>query len=70
MFGLLDRTFLDVLAGNRVPGSDVFMRLFARNPAARVLGFLDEAATPAQIFALMRSVHIGPFTRALIQSLR
>jgi lycopene beta-cyclase len=68
-FLLLDRTLLNVLAKNRVAGSEVFMRLFARNPAARVLAFLDEAATLPQTLALMRTVQLAPFTRALLRTL-
>lgn len=67
---LLDAVLLDVLANNHVPGSEVFMRLFERNPASRVLRFLDEDCDARDTLALMSTVQIPAFSRALLSKIR
>jgi hypothetical protein len=42
-----------------------FARLFARNPAERVLSFLDETSTIGDDLRIMASLPPGPFLRAL-----
>ena len=43
----------------------IFARMFARNPAARVLRFLDERAGLAEIVALVFTLPWAPFVVAL-----
>jgi lycopene beta-cyclase len=47
-----------------VAGPEFFDRLFRRNPATRVLRFLDGLTTPWEDLALMSSTPMGPMMRA------
>jgi len=47
-----------------VAGPDFFDRLFDRNPAERVLRFLDGATTPAEELAVMSSTRLLPMASA------
>lgn len=49
-----------------VGGPEFFDRLFDRNPASRVLRFLDGATGPAEDVALMRSSPLLPMTSAVV----
>ncbi|WBB68590.1 lycopene cyclase family protein [Micromonospora sp. WMMD812] len=53
--GWLDAVALRALDRGSVGGPDFFDRLFARNPAERVLRFLDGTTTPGEELAVMRS---------------
>jgi lycopene beta-cyclase len=64
-FDVFDSTLLNVLANGRVPGAQVFTDLFRKNPAARILRFLDEDTRVDEDLRIMSSVHIPEFTRAL-----
>lgn len=64
-FGVFDSTLLNVLKHRRVSGAQVFTDLFRRNPAARILRFLDEDTRVDEDLRIMSSVHIPEFTRAL-----
>jgi lycopene beta-cyclase len=64
-FGIFDSTLLNVLSNRRVSGAQVFTDLFRRNPAARILRFLDEDTRIDEDLRIMSSVHIPEFTRAL-----
>jgi lycopene beta-cyclase len=47
-----------------VPGPELFVRLFERNPPGRVLRFLDGATSPAEELALMATTPWPPMIRA------
>lgn len=64
-FGVFDSTLLNVLSHGRVPGAQVFTDLFRKNPASRILRFLDEDTRLDEDLRIMSSVHIPEFTRAL-----
>ncbi len=49
----MDAVVLRALADGSLSGADFFPRLFARNPPARVLRFLDGSTTPREEVALM-----------------
>jgi lycopene beta-cyclase len=66
---LLDSVFLNVLGTAKHPASDVFDRLFERNPPQRVLEFLDERTGFAGDLRLMSTVPIGPFTKAAVHEI-
>ncbi|WP_091094527.1 lycopene cyclase family protein [Micromonospora citrea] len=60
----MDAVALRALDGGGVGGPEFFDRLFARNPAERVLRFLDGATTPAEEVALMSSTRLRPMVAA------
>ncbi|SCL32593.1 lycopene beta-cyclase [Micromonospora rhizosphaerae] len=62
----MDAVALRALDRGRVDGPEFFNRLFARNPADRVLRFLDGATSPAEDLAVMRSSPLLPMMGAVI----
>ena len=62
----LDAVMLRALDRGHLDGAELFTRLFERNPAERVLRFLDGANTPAGDLAMIGTAPIGPMTRAAL----
>jgi lycopene beta-cyclase len=62
---LLDAVLLDVLDRDATQLEVAFARLFGRNPAERVLSFLDETSTIVNDLRIMASLPPGPYLRAL-----
>ncbi|MBM0260392.1 lycopene cyclase family protein [Micromonospora sp. 4G55] len=62
----MDAVALRALDRGAVGGPEFFDRLFDRNPAQRVLRFLDGATTPAEDLAVMRSSPLLPMTSAVV----
>lgn len=62
---LLDTTLLDVLDRDPAELETAFARLFAANPAERVLRFLDEDTGPRDELRLIASLPPAPYLRAL-----
>ncbi|MBO4209755.1 lycopene cyclase family protein [Micromonospora echinofusca] len=60
----MDAVALRALDRGLVGGPEFFARLFDRNPAERVLRFLDGATTPAEDLAVMRSTSLLPMVAA------
>ncbi|MGC4763977.1 lycopene cyclase family protein [Micromonospora sp. DT46] len=60
----MDAVALRALDAGGVGGPDFFGRLFDRNPAERVLRFLDGATTPAEEVALMGTTRLRPMVAA------
>ncbi|MCO6510323.1 MAG: hypothetical protein J5I65_05970 [Aridibacter famidurans] len=74
VFGSRWKTFLDsvllgILEKGTPPAAEVFERLFRRNPADRVLRFLDEDTSVPEDLRLMFTVELGPFTRSALSEL-
>jgi lycopene beta-cyclase len=67
---LLDAVLLDVLDRNPVTLETAFARLFAANPAERVLRFLDEDTGPRDELRLIASLPPAPYLRALARRMR
>ncbi|MEU1604526.1 lycopene cyclase family protein [Micromonospora matsumotoense] len=61
----MDAVALRAWDSGAVGGPEFFDRLFDRNPASRVLRFLDGATSPAEDLALMRSSPLLPMTSAV-----
>ncbi|MBW4701196.1 MULTISPECIES: lycopene cyclase family protein [unclassified Micromonospora] len=61
----MDAVALRAWDSGAVGGPEFFDRLFDRNPASRVLRFLDGATTPAEDLAVMRSSPLLPMTSAV-----
>ncbi|WP_431885047.1 lycopene cyclase family protein [Micromonospora wenchangensis] len=62
----MDAVALRAWDSGAVAGPEFFDRLFDRNPASRVLRFLDGATGPAEDVALMRSSPLLPMTSAVV----
>ncbi|MEU1399395.1 lycopene cyclase family protein [Micromonospora zamorensis] len=60
----MDAVALRALDRGGVGGPDFFDRLFDRNPAERVLRFLDGVTTPAEEVAIMNSTRLLPMIAA------
>jgi lycopene beta-cyclase len=63
----LDRVFLDVLQRDPDVVEDVMARLFSRNSAPAVLGFLDEDSSRVQEARLVATLPVSPFLRAAVR---
>jgi lycopene beta-cyclase len=61
----MDAVALRALDRGLVGGPEFFDRLFDRNPAERVLRFLDGTTSPAEDLAIMRSSPLRPMTAAV-----
>ena len=64
----LDSVLLNVLRTKKHPADEVFTALFARNETAQILKFLDEDTSPAEDFAIMKTVPLAPFLRAAVET--
>ncbi|MEV6375760.1 lycopene cyclase family protein [Micromonospora musae] len=60
----MDAVALRALDRGSVGGAEFFARLFDRNPAERVLRFLDGTTTPAEEMAVMASTRLLPMISA------
>ncbi|MFI5486173.1 lycopene cyclase family protein [Micromonospora echinaurantiaca] len=60
----MDAVALRALDRGGVSGPDFFDRLFDRNPAERVLRFLDGVTSPAEELAVMSSTRLSPMVAA------
>lgn len=67
--GVFDSVLLNVLDKGRQPGWRVFTDLFAHNPPARVLRFLDEDTSLIEDLQVMASVHTPTFLAATLDVL-
>jgi lycopene beta-cyclase len=66
----MDSVALHAWDSGLVSAPEFFERLFARNPADRVLRFLDGETSVAEELALMSSTPLLPMTRSALRSLR
>ncbi|WBB90727.1 lycopene cyclase family protein [Verrucosispora sp. WMMC514] len=62
----MDAVALRALDGGLVNGPEFFGRLFDRNPASRVLRFLDGDTSLAEDLAVMRSTRLRPMVTATV----
>ena len=63
-YRLYDRVLLQILATEGERLDPIFLQMFQRNPLPRVLRFLDEAGTPADDLALIRTLPPRHFLEA------
>jgi lycopene beta-cyclase len=66
-FAFYDRTFLEILERKKLPGHQVFERLFMRNPPARILKFLNNESTLSEEIGLLASLPTMPFLKAALK---
>jgi lycopene beta-cyclase len=69
-FRLFDTLLLDIMQRRGEVTRDLFAQLFARNPVARILSFLDEKTSWVDNLRIMNSVEAGPFMRSIGHVLR
>jgi len=65
----LDRVALEVLRQDPAVLQRAYVDMFARNPAERVLAFLDGTATTRETATLVATLPIAPFTAAAVRHL-
>ena len=64
-FRFYDGVVLDVFAKEPELGRPILASIFSRNPAGRVLKFLDDNSSPWEDLQILRSPPAGPFLRAV-----
>jgi lycopene beta-cyclase len=69
-FHFFDTLLLDIMQRQGETTRDIFAQLFARNPVARILHFLDEKTGWADNLRVMNSVSAMPFLRSIGHVLR
>lgn len=68
-FGFYDSVLLRVLQERKIPGADVFYRMFLKNKATRVLRFLDNETHIGEELAIMSRTNKAVFLPAAIKEL-
>lgn len=68
-FQLYDGVLLQVLQSGKMPGASIFAHIFQKNPAERVLRFLDNESTIWEDLQIMRSVPTQIFLPAALRQL-
>ncbi len=63
---LYDATLLSILERDRLPGAEVFVNLFRKNPAPRVLAFLNGESSFGEEVALMTTAPLGAFATSFL----
>ncbi|MEU5145652.1 MULTISPECIES: lycopene cyclase family protein [Streptomyces] len=63
----MDAVLLRALGSGRVDGPDLFCRLFARVPSARLLRFLDGHTSLFEDLAVGRHAPVGPMLRSAVE---
>lgn len=69
-FHFFDTLLLDIMQRRGESTRDIFAELFARNPIARILHFLDEKTGWVDNLRILNSVSAGPFLRSIGHVLR
>ena len=64
----MDRLFLQVLAAEPERAADLFVRLFARVPAPRLIRFLSDKATLADRASVVAALPPALFLRHLLRT--
>jgi lycopene beta-cyclase len=65
----LDETFLNVLAQNPQRAPELFLRMFRHADADALVRFLSDAATPPDLWNVMRTLPTQPFAKQSLQNL-
>jgi lycopene beta-cyclase len=68
-FRFYDNTLLHILYYNKLPGRDIFTRLFRKNKPQQVLKFLDNESTLREELGIISTLPTWPFLKAAVQSL-
>lgn len=68
-FKFYDTTLLNILVNKKLAGDKIFADLFQKNPAERVLRFLDNESTFEDEINIMGTLPIGVFMKAAFQEI-
>ena len=68
-FSFYDNTLLHILSKNKVPGKQVFEKLFKSNKASSIFKFLDNESSPLEELAIINSLPKWEFFKAGISEL-
>lgn len=68
-FRLYDQVLLNVLCNRKMPGDEIFARIFQKVSSARVLRFLDNESGLLDDLQIMRSVPAGIFLPAALREM-
>jgi lycopene beta-cyclase len=63
-FHFYDSVLLHILANNKLPGNEIFTRLFKKNKPQQVLRFLDNESSYADELKIISSLPALPFLKA------
>jgi lycopene beta-cyclase len=66
-FRFYDNTLLQILYQRKLPGKDIFSRMFARNDAVQVLKFLDNESTFIEELKIISTLPTFPFLKAALK---
>ena len=66
-FRFYDSVLLRILKNNSYPGHEIFTRMFLRNPADRILRFLDNESTFKEELKLITSLPTIPFLKSALK---
>jgi len=64
-YGLYDSALLEVIARNRMPSEEIFVRMFSKHPIKRVFRFLDEQTSLVEELKIMNSMPWAAFMKAI-----
>lgn len=64
---LYDATILDILQNNHLPGDQVFVDLFEKNQANRLMAFLNGESTLVQDLGVMATTKVAKFGAAFVR---
>lgn len=68
-FSFYDNTLLEILYHNKVPGKQIFTRLFIKNKPQQVLRFLDNESTVRDELKIISSLPVWPFFKAAMKQI-
>jgi lycopene beta-cyclase len=68
-FHFYDSVLLNILHGSKLPGRDIFSRLFRKNDPRAVLAFLDNESSWKDEWKIITSLPVWPFLKAAIQQM-
>ena len=66
-FRFYDNTLLHILYQRKLPGKDIFSRMFERNDAVQVLKFLDNESTLIEELKIISTLPTFPFLKAALK---
>jgi lycopene beta-cyclase len=66
-FRFYDNTLLDILYHRKLPGKDIFSRMFAKNAPVQVLRFLDNESTLTEELKIISTLPTLPFLQAALK---
>ena len=69
-FQFYDNVLLELLVGKKLPGEEIFTRMFKRNPVSRIFKFLDNETSIIEELQLISTLQTVPFAKAALRTLK